>query len=159
MKKASASGDRVPRSQIHPHLPAEVVKRVRSFAASKGSSQSAIIEAALASYLDDSGERAVILRRLDRLARAIGTLDRDVTIVADALAVYVQLWLATTVRISDQERARAEQNAEKRFAVFKEHVSGRFSKGRSFIADLVREGRAAGLYGSNDAADGEGDGS
>jgi len=131
------------RAQIHPRLPADVTKRVRTFAAAKGSSQSSIIEAALANYLDDSGERAVILRRLDRLARAIRKVNRDVTIVAEVLSIFVQLWLAQTSRIPDHERIRAEQNAEKRFTHLKEQLAGRMATGRSFIADLVREGRIA----------------
>jgi hypothetical protein len=142
--KTSNRKERIMRAQIHPRLPADVTKRVRTFAAAKGSSQSSVIEAALASYLDDSGERAVILRRLDRLSRAIRKVNRDVTIVADALSIFIQVWLVQTNRIPDHERVRAEQNAEKRFAHFKEQLAGRMATGRSFIGDLVREGRIAG---------------
>jgi hypothetical protein len=133
--------DRVPRAQIHPRLPAEITNRIRVFAASKGSSQSSVIEAALATYLDDSGERAVILRRLDRLAHAVRKIDRDVAIVADAFSVFVEIWLSHTTRIPDHERIKAEQTAQKRFLHFRELLGGRLATGRSFIADLVREGR------------------
>jgi len=134
--------DRVPRAQIHPRLPADITKRIRVFAASKGSSQSSVIEAALATYLDDSGERAVILRRLDRLAHAVRKVDRDVAIVADAFSIFVEIWLSHTNRIPDHERIKAEQTAQKRFLHFRELLSGRLATGRSFIADLVRDGRA-----------------
>jgi hypothetical protein len=150
--------ERIVRAQIHPRLPAQVTKRVRSFAAAKGSSQSSVIEAALASYLDDSSERAVILRRLDRLARAIAKVNRDVTIVADALSIFVQVWLTQTNRLQDHERVKAEQNAERRFAVFKEQLAGRMATGRSFIADLVREGRIAAAEGADEPDTTAGDG-
>lgn len=142
--KTSNGRERVRRAQIHPRLLADTAKRVRTVAAAKGSSQSSVIEAALASYLDDSAERAVILRRLDRLSRAIGKVNRDVSIVADALSIFIQVWLVQTSRIPDHERIKAEQNAERRFTHFKEQLAGRIATGRSFIGDLVREGRIVG---------------
>lgn len=147
------------RSQVHPRLPADIAQRLRTFAAGKGSSQSSVIEAALASYLDDSGERAVILRRLDRHSRALGKVNRDVTIMADAFATFVQVWLAQTSRTPDHERVKAERAAERRFTQFKEHLAGRIAKGHSFIGDLIREGRITADDAMDDQAPTSGSGS
>ena len=130
---------RTPRAQIHPRLSADLGKRLRTFAAGKGSSQNSVVQAALVKYLDDANDGTLIIRRLDRLSRAVGRVHRDVTVLADALAVYVQVWLAHTPRIPDGERARAERVALARFAQFTEHVAARVASGKSVMADLARE--------------------
>ena len=128
----------VARSQIHPRLSADLGKRLRTFAAGKGSSQNSVVQAALVKYLDDANDGTLIIRRLDRLSRAVGRVHRDVTVLADALAVYVQVWLAHTPRIPDSERAGAERVALARFAQFTEHVAARVASGKSVMADLAR---------------------
>ena len=140
MRPANNSGPRQPvaRSQIHPRLSADLGKRLRTFAAGKGSSQNSVVQAALVKYLDDANDGTLIMRRLDRLSRALGRVHRDVTVLADALAVYVQVWLAHTPRIPDSERAGAERVALARFAQFTEHVAARVASGKSAIADLAR---------------------
>lgn len=128
--------ERVRRTQVHPYLPTELGKRLRVFAAGKGSSQGSVIEAALTRYFDDANEGAVIIRRLDRLTRAVARVHRDVTVVADALAIYVRLWLAHTPPVIDADKPRAERSAAARFAQFTEHVAAKVASGRSVIADV-----------------------
>ena len=108
------------------------------FAAGKGSSQNSVVQAALVKYLDDANDGTLIIRRLDRLSRAVGRVHRDVTVLADALAVYVQVWLAHTPRIADGDRPAAERVALARFAQFTEHVAARVASGKSVMTDLAR---------------------
>ena len=125
--------------QIHPRLPRELVRRTRGYASGKGASQSAVIQAALDKYLGDANDGTVIVRRLDRVSRAVVGLRRDVGVVAEALGVFVQVWLAHTPRIADADRASAEKAALARFAQFTEHVAVRFASGQSFMSELVRD--------------------
>lgn len=125
--------------QIHPRLPRELVRRLRGYASGKGASQAAVIQAALEKYLADANDATLVMRRLDRVSRAMGGLRRDVGVVADALGVYVQVWLAHTPRIADADRAAAERSALARFTQFTDHVASRFSSGRSFMSELVRD--------------------
>ena len=133
-----AARQRPARSQIHPRLSADLGKRLRTFAAGKGSSQNSVVQAALVKYLDDANDGTLIIRRVDRLARAVGRVHRDVTVLADALAVYVQVWLAHTPRIADGDRPAAERVALARFAQFTEHVAARVASGKSVMTDLAR---------------------
>jgi predicted DNA-binding protein len=137
--RARASRPRVKRTQIHPRLPEDLGKRLRAFTTGKGASQGSVIQAALIKYLDDANDGTLIMRRLDRISRGVGRLHRDVRVVAEAFAVFVQLWLAHTPRISDSEKSRAERVALARFGQFTEHVAARIASGRSVISDLVRD--------------------
>lgn len=130
---------RVKRTQIHPRLPADLGKRLRAFASGKGASQGSVIQAALTKYLDDANDGTLIMRRLDRLSRGVARAHRDVRVVAEAFAVFVQVWLAHTPRIPDAEKTKAERVALARFAQFTEHVAARIASGRSVVADLVRD--------------------
>jgi hypothetical protein len=136
---ASSSARRVRprRTQVHPYLPPELGNRLRAFAASKASSQGSVIETALTRYFDDANEGPVILRRLDRLSRAVARVHRDVSVVADALAIYVKLWLAHTPPVIDSDRSRAERSAVLRFAQFTENVAAKVASGRSIVSDLA----------------------
>jgi hypothetical protein len=119
---------------------------LKTFASGKGSSQSSVIQKALKTYMDDSLAGPLILRRLDRLSRAVTRAHRDVTVVADALAVFVQIYLAHTPRLLDSEKPTAERAALERFAQFTDHVSAKLASGRSVISALVRDA-------ANDAPD------
>lgn len=130
---------RVRRTQVHPYLPPELGHRLRTFAARRGSSQGSVIETALTRYFDDANEGAVIIRRLDRMARAVGRVHRDVTVVADALAVYVKLWLAHTPPVIESDKPKAERSAVARFAQFTEHVAAKVASGRSVISEVAPE--------------------
>jgi hypothetical protein len=140
--RAVAPGARPRRTQIHPYLPPEIGKRLRAYAAGKGSSQGSVIETALTRYFDDANEGAAIIRQLDRLTRAVGRVHRDLTVVADALAIYVKLWLAHTPPVIDTDRPKAERSAALRFAQFTESVTAKVASGRSVIGDLAPEQEA-----------------
>lgn len=141
MSARAGESSRVPprRIQVHTRLPPDLSGRLRTFASGKGSSQNSIIQKALKRYLDDNLDGPLILRRLDRLSRAVTRAHRDVTIVADALAIFVQIYLAHTPRLLDSEKPSAEKAALERFAQFTEHVSAQVASGRSVIKALARE--------------------
>jgi hypothetical protein len=145
--------ERPKRSQVHPRLPEDLSKRLRAFAGGKGASQSAVIQLALTRYLDDANEGAVILRRVDRVSRAVARVQRDVIVVADTLAVFVQVYLAHTSRVPDEGRASAEEDALVRFDHFWKHVCAIVASGHSVLDDVrdeprEAEGSAAGATGT-----------
>jgi hypothetical protein len=131
------------RIQVHTRLPTDLSARLRTFASGKGSSQNSIVQKALKKYLDDSLDGPLILRRLDRLSRAVTRLHRDVTVIADALAVFVQIYLAHTPRLLESEKRSAEKAALERFEQFAENVAARVASGRSVLKKLVPEGADA----------------
>ena len=67
MKKTARGG----RVRLLPYVPAELAERVVSVCASSGVTESAVVEGALRQYLDGTSDKALLLRRLDRLGRAV----------------------------------------------------------------------------------------
>jgi hypothetical protein len=111
---------------------------LEGLAARRRVSKSAVVEAALASYLspDAADQReAAIVRRLDRLTRGLERLERDQGIGAEALALFVRFWLTTTPPLPDTLRDAAQAKGRERYAGFIEALGRRLAKG----ATLTRE--------------------
>lgn len=143
--------ERQRRVQIHPRLSADLGKRLRTFASAKGSSQNSVVQSALKKYLDDGYDGTLILRRLDRLSRAVINTHRDVTVVADALATFVQVFFAQTPPLSESAKAAAERSALMRYEQFSEHVAARLSSGRSMLADFLPDAGGEGAETADDS--------
>jgi len=85
---------------LDPGLMAQLTK----LAHRKVQPRSLIAEAANASFLtpDDADRReAALARRLDRMTRQVERLERDLTISAEALALFIRFWLTITPPLPD----------------------------------------------------------
>ena len=123
-------------------IPSEHARRLDELAVKKGVSKSSIVAAALASWLSpDAGDQreAAIAKRLDRLTRQYGRLERDQAILIETLALYVRYYLtvSTPVPEAHQEAARAQGKA--RFTQFVEQLGRHLLRGHSLLRDLVEE--------------------
>ena len=130
---------RIPREQIHPRIPADLRKRLRAYSGAKGASESSVVQTALTRYLDDANDGPLIMRRLDRLNRSVARAHRDTNVAADAFGVFVQLWLAHTPRIAEEEKTDAERSALARFARFVDHVAAKVAAGPPLLRELAPE--------------------
>jgi predicted DNA-binding protein len=126
------------RQLLKSYLPSELRKRVRQYAAKKGVSESAVTTAAIVRYLEDLNDVPLILRKLHRIDRELGRVRRDGDMLAEAFAVFVQLWFAHTPRLAEQEKPAAEQSALQRFSEFVEHVAEKLGTSGSLAAELRR---------------------
>jgi hypothetical protein len=79
------------------------------------------------------------MRRLDRLGRAGDRTQRDLELVAETLAMFIQMWLAHTPQIPDDAKTSARTSAHARFQQFVTRLAEKFSGGHRFIDDLPRE--------------------
>ena len=73
--------------------------------------KSLVAEAAIASFLtpDEADRReAAFARRLDLLTRQVERLERDLTISAEALALFIRFWLTVTPPLPDSAQAAAQ---------------------------------------------------
>lgn len=132
------------RDQIFPWLTPALRKRLRVYAAKRAASESSVVESALLQYLDgDATDRALLLRRLDRVASSLSTLQRDFDLVSQALGVFIQLWFAHTPRIPDEAKAGAEQTALKRYDQFLDHVATQIIGGQRFAREIARDDRGS----------------
>ncbi len=125
--------------QIHPVLSLDVYRRVKAYSAKRGMSLGAIVEEALRRYLDDSGDVALILGRLDRNGRGLERLKRDLELLSEFQSVFVRMWFAHTPQIVESERETAQRLGAKRFEQMLDFVSKRFSAGHRLSEDLVGE--------------------
>jgi DNA-binding transcriptional MocR family regulator len=79
------------RDRMNVYFPPELLKQISDLADRKKLSRSAIVEAAVASFLSPDGvdrQEAAFTRRLDRLSRQMQRLERDVGLP--------QRWIPTT---------------------------------------------------------------
>jgi len=117
-------------------------KRLDDFAALRGVSKSAVIAAALASFLvPDSEDRreAVIAKRLDRLSRQFDRLERDQSILIETLALYVRYFLTVSLPIPRASRRPRVRKARVRYAQFIEQLARHIQRGRSLVREVHEE--------------------
>jgi hypothetical protein len=113
-------------------------QRLRLYAARRRATESSVVESALNQYLDhEMTDRALILRRLNRVDRQNSTLQRDFDLLSQAFGVFVQVWFAHTPQIPEGGRAAAEQTALKRYGRFLDHVSRQLEDGSRFARELA----------------------
>ncbi|MCK1268810.1 hypothetical protein ABIB75_003774 [Bradyrhizobium sp. GM2.2] len=139
------------RDRMNVYFPPELLKQVSDLADRQKLSRSAIVEAAVASFLSPDGSdrrEAAFTRRLDRLSRQMQRLERDVGLTAETLALFVRFWLTVTPPLPNDAQAAAQAKGRERFEGFVEALGRRLQKGQSFLReipeDIVRQEPAGG---------------
>ncbi|MGC9419823.1 MAG: ribbon-helix-helix protein, CopG family [Rhodovulum sp.] len=133
------------KEKVTVYLDAGVADDLEALAARRRVPRTQIIEAAVASFLSPDGaeqNEAVLVRRLDRLTRAMERLERDQEIAGEALALFVRFWLTTTPPLPDELHDAAQAKGRERYAGFVETLARRLAKGTTLVKDLSREFRA-----------------
>src|ERR1700759_595510 len=110
----TGSRTRGPGQQIHPVLSLEVYRRAKAYGARRGLSLGVLVDQALKQYLDQTGDLALILGRLDRNSRSLDRLKRDLELLSEFQAVFVRMWFAHTPQIVEAEREAAQRLGTKR---------------------------------------------
>src|SRR5258708_35527237 len=99
----------------------QLLKQVEAVARRPNVSKSAVIEAAVASFLsEDSAERleAVFARRMDRLGRQIDGMDQDLAILGEKGSPFLPFWLTITPPLPPSAQSSARAKGPERFAEF-----------------------------------------
>ena len=120
---------------LDPHMMAHLAE----LADRKRQPKSLIAEAAIMSFLtpDDADRReAVLTRRLDLLTRQGERLERDVSIVAETLALFIRFWLTITPPLPQSAQVAAQAKGRERFESFLETLGSRLAKGRSVLREV-----------------------
>lgn len=130
------------RTRLNIFIEPEHAKRLDRLAVHKGVSKSAVIAAALASFLSPDGgdqREAAIAKRLDRLSRQFDRLERDQNILIETVALYIRYFLTVSIPVPEgqQEAARAQGRA--RFAQFIEQLGRHLQRGRSLVREVHEE--------------------
>jgi predicted DNA-binding protein len=127
------------RVRLQPYVPDEVSKRLEGVCASANVTESAYVTEALQRHMDGTGDMTLLLRRMDRLGRAVARLHRDLQFHSEAFGLFVRHSLALEANVPEQSRDEMQARAEGRYKQFLEHVIERFSGGHRFLDDLPHE--------------------
>lgn len=127
------------RDRLNLTLPVELIGRINELAERKRISRSAIVEAALSSFLspDAADQReAAFTRRLDRLSRQAARTERDVQITAEMLGLFIRFWLTVTPPLPDDAQSAAQLKGRDRFEGFVQTLGRRLQKGTSILREI-----------------------
>jgi hypothetical protein len=130
------------RRRMNVYFPPELVKQIGELADRKKLSRSAIVEAAVASFLspDDADRReAAFTRRLDRLSRQVQRLERNTGIAIETLALFIRFWLAITPPLPADAQAAAQLKGRQRYEGFVEALGQRLQKGQSLLHEIPED--------------------
>lgn len=127
------------RDRMNVYFPPALLCQITELAERRKLSRSAIVEAAVASFLSPDGadrREAAFTRRLDRLSRQVQRLERDLGITAEMLALFVHFWLTITPPLADDAESAAQLKGRERFETFIEALGQRLQKGQSFLREI-----------------------
>lgn len=127
------------RDRINASLPVGLISRVIDLSKRKGMTRSAIVEAALESFLSPDGadvQEAAFTRRLDRLSRQASRIERDLHIATETLALFVRFWLTITPPLDPDTNTSAQAKGRERFQGFVETLGQRLQKGQSLLEEI-----------------------
>ncbi len=130
------------RTRLNIFIEPEHAKRLEQLAVHKGVSKSAVIAAALASFLspDAADQReAAMSKRLDRLSRQFDRLERDQGILIETMALYVRYFLTVSVPVPEGQQDAARAQGRARYAQFIEQLARHIQRGRSLVREVHEE--------------------
>lgn len=122
------------------YLSDHVAERLTLAANRPGTNKSAIVDAALDRFLnperDQSGDAALV-RRLDRMSRQFGQIERDLSITAETIAVFVRYYLTITPPLPSGDQDAARALGRERFEMFVAQIGKRVASGGRLVADVM----------------------
>jgi len=127
------------RDRMNVYFPPDMLRQIADLADRKKISRSAIVEAAVASFLSPDGadkREAALTRRLDRITRQVQRIERDLGITAETLALFVRFWLSVTPPLAGEAQAAAQAKGRERYEGFIETVGRRLQQGQSFLREI-----------------------
>lgn len=127
------------RDRMNVYFPPDMLRQISDLADRKKISRSAIVEAAVASFLSPDGadkREAALTRRLDRLTRQVQRLERDLGVTAETLALFVRFWLSVTPPLSGEANSAAQAKGRERYEGFIETIGRRLQQGQSFLREI-----------------------
>lgn len=130
------------RTRMNVYFDPALLKQVEALSLRRQVSKSAIVEAAVASFLSgDTNDRleAAMSRRLDRIGRQIGTLDEDLAVLGETVSLFVNIWLASTPPLPESAQASARAKGAERFERFMQTLGRRLASGDRFLKELSRD--------------------
>ena len=123
-------------------LPADLVDQLADHARTRRATQTAVIEAALRSFLSPDGTdrmEAALARRLDRLTRQYDRLAWHVELGNETLALFIRFWLNNSSPLPDEAQRAAQAMGKQRWTRFVEALSRRMESGPRLGKELSED--------------------
>lgn len=130
------------KTRMNVYFDPALLKQVDALALRRNISKSAIVEAAVASFLSaDASERleAAMSRRMDKFGRQIDTLDEDLAVLGETISLFIRVWLAATPPLPESAQASARAKGAERFEGFMQNLGRRLATGDRFLKELSRD--------------------
>jgi len=130
------------KARLNVFIEPDHARRLRRLAAMKGETQSAIVAAALSSFLSADGadrREAAIIARLDRLSSQFDRLERDQTILIETLALFVRYTLSVSAPLPEAHQKAARAQGRIRFNQFIEQLGRHLQRGGSLVRQVHQE--------------------
>ena len=127
------------RARLNIFIEPEHARRLDQLAVHKGVSKSAVIAAALASFLSPDGgdqREAALAKRLDRLTRQFERLERDQNVLIETVALYVRYSLTVSIPVPEGQQDAARAQGRARYAQFIEQLARHLQRGRSLVREV-----------------------
>ncbi len=134
------------RTRLNLYFDPSLMPQIESLALRRKVSKSAIVEAAVMSYLSgDSADQleAAMSRRLDKLGRQIDTLDLDLAVLGETVAQFIHFWMTITPPLTGAAQSAARAKGAERFEGFMQNLGRRLATGDRFLKELSRDIDAA----------------
>lgn len=122
----------IPRAKNSFRLPSELIRQLDGTARMRNVSRTAIVEAALASYLSADGPdrlEAAVSRRLDRITRQLDRAQWHADLTNETLALFIRFWLITNAPLPDTAMKAAQATGKERWTRFVESLARRMGGG------------------------------
>lgn len=130
------------RDRLNLTLPSELIIRINELSERRKLPRSAIVEAAVTSFLSPDAadmREAAFTRRLDRLSRQAARIERDLRVTADTLALFVRFWLTITPPLPADAQAAAQIKGRERYEGFVGTLGKRLQQGRNFLKEIPED--------------------
>ncbi len=118
----------MPKPRINIHISHEAAKLLDHATHHENSTKASIVDAALKQLLaptSETRELTILIKRFDKMTRAMERLADDGAAQSETLALYVLYYLCITPPLPEQSRAGAEALGRKRFEHFIGQVGDR----------------------------------
>lgn len=127
------------RARLNIFIEPEHAKRLDQLAARKSVSKSAVIAAALSSFLSPDGDdqrEAAFAKRLDRLSRQFERLERDQNVLIETFALYLRYFLTVSIPVPEAQQEAARAQGRARYLQFIQQLARHLQRGRSLVREV-----------------------
>lgn len=132
------------RRQVKFRVKPDVSLQVKKYCAANSCTEQALMTTALEQFMASTNDRALLMRRLDRMGLELQELLAANVSLGEAFSVFVQLWFGHNPEIPEARKEGVRRDASRRYRAFVQHVVRNIGDGRTLIGQLTGGGEPRG---------------